>query len=622
AKLKSIEQSTTGKEIATLEAKEKELSGKIAKLIKEMSAQPNNATKEEIETLENGAIIYKDKNGKEHTISKEIQEEWISTFGLKNIEDSIEIALPDVVGEKIGKNIRINVGSLLKMVAQKREKYIGELAKVLEKPELVLGDDTILILARHLKDKDFFVNVSVDKGEYFVSISNGIKEANNLRNKIQNGMEILYQSPNANSNLQTLLQASRYSANKTDKGNSTPPNIKNGLENAETHESLQQQLQQVERELATNRERLDKAMPEDKPKLREIHRELLDKKKQIRAELGDKANTTQDATKTLAQQIQDTFKFSPQKARDLVQWHKESHPITKDEQGLPKVFYRLVQENFHTGRKVEFDVFSRQTSMKDIPNDIQDSAYGIAFYTNREDIKPAHRNQSKLYEVFLRIKKPLDLDTIITKQNMAEFEQLFKRNNEPKHLKANIAEFENKPLIEYLIQKGFDQYPYSLMRKNEKGIHGQLDFNNLADFLSLKGYDSATKTIVGEGKIIYMFNPNQIKSIENKGKFDSSNNIYQSNLHAGSGILTGSIAGLETDEQGNISFSPEKFVLGFLAGAAGSKAISSALQHLANNPEHKKQTIDVIAQSLAKNVPDTLKKYPLLELVLPRKIST
>ncbi|MDE6045288.1 MAG: N-6 DNA methylase, partial [Helicobacter sp.] len=46
-KLKSIEQSTTGKEIATLEAKEKELNSKIAKLIKEMSAQPKNATKEE-----------------------------------------------------------------------------------------------------------------------------------------------------------------------------------------------------------------------------------------------------------------------------------------------------------------------------------------------------------------------------------------------------------------------------------------------------------------------------------------------------------------------------------------------------------------------------------------------
>ncbi len=54
------------------------------------------------------------------------------------------------------------------------------------------------------------MNASVDKGEYFVSISNGIKEANNLRNKIQNGMEILYQSPNANSNLQTLLQVNAF----------------------------------------------------------------------------------------------------------------------------------------------------------------------------------------------------------------------------------------------------------------------------------------------------------------------------------------------------------------------------------------------------------------------------
>lgn len=108
----------------------------------------------------------------------------------------------------------------------------------------------------------------------------------------------------------------------------------------------------------------------------------------------------------------------------------------------------------------------------------------------------------------------------------------------------------------------------------------------------------------------------QIKAEMNKAK------RTESNLHAGSGILTGSIAGLETDEQGNISFSPEKFVLGFLAGAAGSKAISSALQHLKNNPEHKKQAIDIIAQSLAQNVPDTLKKYPLLELVLPRKMST
>lgn len=54
-----------------------------------------------------------------------------------------------------------------------------------------------------------------------VSISNGFKETNNLQNKLKNGGEIIYQSPNANSILQTLLQTSRYSANTIDKANST-----------------------------------------------------------------------------------------------------------------------------------------------------------------------------------------------------------------------------------------------------------------------------------------------------------------------------------------------------------------------------------------------------------------
>lgn len=63
-------------------------------------------------------------------------------------------------------------------------------------------------------------------GDCLISISNGIKELNNLKNKIKDGAEILYQSPNANSNLQTLLQASRYSANEIDKANTTKNHFK------------------------------------------------------------------------------------------------------------------------------------------------------------------------------------------------------------------------------------------------------------------------------------------------------------------------------------------------------------------------------------------------------------
>lgn len=631
-RLRSLQESDFSQRLDELESMIAKTKEKLDNLTNGMT-EGNAHKKEEFTTLENGTIVFKDTLGKEHTISKEIQEQWTKELGLASVEQDFIPKFSNEIKEALGnKEVKLTQGSLFKLITNKRTQYIPQIKETLEKPDVIIEHQDSLIFAKQIDDKKYFTSVGKDFETHITIVSNAPKKTTTLENKLKGEGKVIYQ-PSKLENLRynQAFTDERFSTNKTDKANSTLQNIKNGLDkeglqgeiagNTTNDKSLQQQLQKLEQELATNRDKLENAMPEDKPKLREIHKELLQEKRRINAELGDTANATRDTT-TLVQQIQDTFNFSPQKAKDLAHWHKESHSITKDEQGLPKVFYRLVQENSFTGRKVEFDVFSRQTSMKDIPNDIQDSAYGIAFYTNREDIKLAHRNRSKLYEVFLNIKKPLDLDTIITKENMAELEQLFKRNNEPKHLRTNIAEFENKPLIDYLIQKGFDQYPYSLMRKNEKGIHGKLDFNNLADFLSLKGYDSATKTIVGEGKIIYVFNPNQIKSIENRGNFNSSNNIYQSNLHIGSGTLTGSIAGIETDEQGNISFSPEKFVLGFLAGAAGSKAISSALQHLSKNKEHKKQAIDVIAQSLVQNVPDTLKKYPLLELVLPKKMST
>nr|WP_286005771.1 hypothetical protein [Campylobacter avium] len=88
---------------------------------------------------------------------------------------------------------------------------------VLDEPEAILRDrDNSFLFVKHFKDKDYFVNVSVEKGEYAVSISNGIKETNNLKNKLESRSKILYQSPNASSISQTLLQTSLYSANKID----------------------------------------------------------------------------------------------------------------------------------------------------------------------------------------------------------------------------------------------------------------------------------------------------------------------------------------------------------------------------------------------------------------------
>ena len=44
----------------------------------------------------------------------------------------------------------------------------------------------------------------------------------------------------------------------------------------------------------------------------------------------------------------------------------------------------------------------------------------------------------------------------------------------------------------------------------------------------------------------------------------------QSSPHASAGLLGGSVAGVEQDENGNITFSPEKFALGLLGGTGGA----------------------------------------------------
>uniref|UniRef100_UPI0026344753 PBECR2 nuclease fold domain-containing protein n=1 Tax=uncultured Campylobacter sp. TaxID=218934 RepID=UPI0026344753 len=172
----------------------------------------------EKETKGSEDIIFTDTKGKEHTLTKQTQEEWLNTFNLKSLDEAYTPKHSDEIKEALGgKEIKLQLGSLKKLTAQGREKYIPQIKEVLDSPEAILKDsDNAFLFAKHLKDDDYFVNVSVDKGEYLVSISNGIKETNNIKNKLDSGAEVVYQSPNANSNLQTLLQASRYSANKID----------------------------------------------------------------------------------------------------------------------------------------------------------------------------------------------------------------------------------------------------------------------------------------------------------------------------------------------------------------------------------------------------------------------
>ncbi|MDY3114155.1 MAG: PBECR2 nuclease fold domain-containing protein [Helicobacter sp.] len=76
------------------------------------------------------------------------------------------------------------------------------------------------------------------------------------------------------------------------------------------------------------------------------------------------------------------------------------------------------------------------------------------------------------------------------------------------------------------------------------------------------------------------------KSILNSGEFNPTNpNILQANPHLGAGILSGSVAGIEEDENGNISINPQAFLAGLIGGSVGSKGIAKGWEILQKNPK-------------------------------------
>ncbi|EAK2873773.1 hypothetical protein DCU88_08470, partial [Campylobacter upsaliensis] len=157
-------------------------------------------------------IIFTDKKGKEHTLTKETQKAWLEAFNLKSLDEEFIPNLPRELKEALGKEIKLTKGSLYKIVEKGREKYIPQMKQTLQNPDFALRDrDNMLILAKQIEDKQYFTSVNLETKDYFISVSNAPKKENILKNKVENGAEILYQSPNAKSIFytDTLLQTDK-----------------------------------------------------------------------------------------------------------------------------------------------------------------------------------------------------------------------------------------------------------------------------------------------------------------------------------------------------------------------------------------------------------------------------
>ncbi|EPH6468104.1 PBECR2 nuclease fold domain-containing protein, partial [Campylobacter upsaliensis] len=137
-------------------------------------------------------IIFTDKKGKEHTLTKETQKAWLEAFNLKSLDEEAIVEIPADLKERLGKEIKLNKKDFEKLMKNKREKYIPQIKETFKEPEAVFIDENDdLIFTKTFNDKLFFVNVNRDYGEAFKALSLAPKKNNNLLNKLNKAKEIL-----------------------------------------------------------------------------------------------------------------------------------------------------------------------------------------------------------------------------------------------------------------------------------------------------------------------------------------------------------------------------------------------------------------------------------------------
>lgn len=118
------------------------------------------------------------------------------------------------------------------MQREHRTQYLQRIKPTLQEPDVViLQNDGAYIFAKSFGDKKFFASVVRDENGEWIVRSNAPKSVNNLHNKIKEGGKVVYgKLPDVqiNAHIANGTKADSNSAGR--QSNSTPPNIKEGLE--------------------------------------------------------------------------------------------------------------------------------------------------------------------------------------------------------------------------------------------------------------------------------------------------------------------------------------------------------------------------------------------------------
>ncbi|EAJ2920923.1 hypothetical protein CXE41_08040 [Campylobacter coli] len=241
-------------------------------LIKEGVIKGDNFFMDKADPKDN-SLRFIGKNGKEYTINKDVRNEWMKTFNLKNIDDEY---IPNIPKEaKIAlkdREIKLTKGSLLKLIEKDRIKYIPHIKETLESPQAILKDKDDFIFIKNIDNQTYFTSIGKDYETHLTIISNSPKKQNNIRNKIKNTEVVYYNNARA---LPTSRASSETNQVSFSDKNSTQAKPKKNLmedikENIEAKEVEKKNKKSV-------KQRLDKKIQNDK----KASEERIEKIKQV-----------------------------------------------------------------------------------------------------------------------------------------------------------------------------------------------------------------------------------------------------------------------------------------------------------------------------------------------------
>ncbi|WP_297192377.1 PBECR2 nuclease fold domain-containing protein [uncultured Campylobacter sp.] len=126
-------------------------------------------------------------------LPKDLQEQWIKEFNLKSVDDEFVPKLPKEIENIFEGGIHLKLGSLIKLQERDRLEFLKKIKPTLQEPDAVLRqNDGAYIFIKDFKQKKYFSTVTRNENGEWVVTSNAPKTLNNIKNKISEGGELVY----------------------------------------------------------------------------------------------------------------------------------------------------------------------------------------------------------------------------------------------------------------------------------------------------------------------------------------------------------------------------------------------------------------------------------------------